>query len=153
TMYSFMNAIMFRAMPGVTQPDELVWFARETEGGAGPRNFSFPDYVDLRDQTRGVFSGMLAYRNAPLSLGSGGTPERVAAQMVTSGFFGVLGVQPQLGSFFAASADTEGSARPEIVLSDRLWRRRFAADPSVIGSAIIVNGASFVIIGVAPAGF
>jgi predicted permease len=153
TMYSFLNAIMFRAMPGVQLADRLVWFGRETEGGPGPRNFSFPDYIDLRDQTHGVLGSVLAFTNTPLSLGGSGSPERIDAQMVTSTFFSVLGVQPQIGRMFVPGSDAVGSGQPEIVLGDRLWRRRFAADPTVIGTTVLVNGKAFAIIGVAPRGF
>ena len=81
-----------------------------------------------------------------------GEPERVFGRYVTASFFSTLRVQPQIGRFFDEDEDKAGAAHV-MVISDGLWRRRFNADPAVIGRAINYNGASWTVIGVLPANF
>ena len=79
-------------------------------------------------------------------------PERINAMRVSSNFFRVLGVRPSLGRDFAAAEDTPAAWRV-VMLSDGLWRRRFRADPSVVGSTIRMNEADYTIAGVMPPSF
>src|SRR5207253_6927495 len=80
TMFSFINALLFRSMPGVQNADRLVWMYRTWQTQQRMPNFSYPDYADVRDQNGGAFSGALAYTNRQLSLGGAGEPERIQAQ-------------------------------------------------------------------------
>ena len=81
-----------------------------------------------------------------------GEPELVIGQMVTPDFFRVLGVQPALGRTFTADEFSPGRENT-IVLSHRLWKRRFGGDPSVVGTQVTINGKPYTIAGVMPAGF
>src|SRR5262249_26567393 len=81
-----------------------------------------------------------------------GVPEQIAGSMVTAGFFPILQVRPLLGRVFLPSEDRP-AAQPLAVLGEALWRRRFAADPNVVGRAVLVNGVSTTIVGVMPASF
>jgi putative ABC transport system permease protein len=85
-------------------------------------------------------------------VGAGGEPERVIQTLVSANFFTTLGVQPALGRGFQEGEDQPGRER-EVVLSDRLWRRRFAADPSVVGKNIRLDDQNFLVTGVMPASF
>src|SRR5262245_4236699 len=112
---------------------------------------SYPDYVDWRAEQR-VFVDLAARTSAGGVISGIGEPERVFGRYVTASFFLTLGVQPQIGRFFGEDEDKVGAA-PVMVIGDGLWRRRFNADPAVIGRAINYNGASWTVIGVLPTNF
>jgi putative ABC transport system permease protein len=84
--------------------------------------------------------------------GSGGEPERVLQALVSANFFDVLGVQPALGRGFLKGEDQPGRER-EVVLSKRLWERRFGADRGIIGKSIHLDDQNFLVVGVMPASF
>ncbi len=108
---------------------------------------SFLDFRDLRDAaTR--FDAMAAFTVRSLTIADGaGDPERFTGGVVSSTLFDILGEPPVLGRNFTADDDRPG-AEPVVLLSDELWRRRYAADPQVVGRAISVNGRATTIIGV-----
>jgi putative ABC transport system permease protein len=112
---------------------------------------SYPDYVDWRAEQQ-VFVDLAARTSAGGVISGIGEPERVFGRYVTASFFSTLGVQPQIGRFFGEEEDKAGATRV-MVIGDGLWRRRFNADPTVIGRAINYNGASWTVIGVLPANF
>jgi putative ABC transport system permease protein len=85
-------------------------------------------------------------------VGAGGEPERAIQTLVSANFFTTLGVQPALGRGFQEGEDQPGRER-EVVLSDRLWRRRFAADPAIVGKNIRLDDQNFLVTGVMPASF
>jgi putative ABC transport system permease protein len=85
-------------------------------------------------------------------VGAGGTPDRALQALVSANFFTTLGVQPALGRGFQEGEDQPGRER-EVVLSDRLWRSRFAADPRIVGQNIRLDDQNFLVIGVMPANF
>lgn len=158
TLYAFLDAVLLAPMPGVSASTELGWIHWENRGGGQLTGLSHPDYLDLRAATTGsdagVFAELAAYSPTPLSLGSGGSePERVPGQLVSASFFALLGVEPTLGRFFSAAEDAPATTSPVVVLSDRLWRSRFAADSGVVGRRLVVNGKDFTVVGVAPPDF
>lgn len=112
---------------------------------------SYPDYVDWRAEQQ-VFIDLAARTSAGGVISGIGEPERVFGRYVTASFFPTLRVQPQIGRLFGEQEDKLGAARV-MVIGDGLWRRRFNADPAVIGRAINYNGASWTVIGVLPANF
>jgi predicted permease len=93
---------------------------------------------------------MAAYYDLiPASIGGNGEPVRVWGQGVTTSFFDVLQLRMVLGRGFAANED----AAAVIVLNQDLWRRRFKADPTIVGKPILLSGRSFTVVGIAPASF
>lgn len=106
---------------------------------------------DLHDMNRS-FAEMGAFHAANFALTSGGEPERVQGARVSVGFLRTLGVQPIVGRFFADGDDAAGAPAERAVLSERLWTRRFNRDPAIVGASIIVDGAPYSVIGVAPDG-
>src|SRR5499433_630358 len=112
---------------------------------------SYPDYLDWRAEQR-VFVDLAARTSAGGVISGIGEPERVFGRYVTASFFSTLRVQAQIGRFFGEDEDKAGAARV-MVIGDGLWRRRFNADPALIGRAINYNGASWTVIGVLPANF
>jgi len=136
--FSFPEAQRLVVVTGVSksQPDVAV---------------SYPDYLDWRAE-QGVFVDLAARTPAGGIISGIGEPERVFGRYVTASFFSTLRVQPQIGRFFGEDEEKPGAARV-LVIGDGLWRRRFNADPAVIGRAINYNGASWTVIGVLPANF
>ena len=119
------------------------------EGDRCCNSFPWPLYTDVRDQAHS-FSGVAAYYELlPASIGGTGEPERVWGQSATSNFFDVSQIRMYLGRGFLASEER----LPVIVLSHRLWQRRFASDPAILGKAIPLSGHMFTVVGVAPPGF
>jgi hypothetical protein len=119
------------------------------------QSFSYPDYVDYGEQTRDVFEGGVAAHFAiiPASIGGKGEPERVWGQAVSGNLFGTLGNPIAIGRSILPDDDRAGAGNHVVVLSDKLWRRRFAADPNVLNREIALNGKRYTIVGVAPPSF
>lgn len=147
TIFSIINALLFRPLPGIERQDELVLIGR-TEAGQGFDTFSYPDYLDYRDGTR-TLSGVVAHFTAPVHLSTGGASDRLRADLVSGNFFTVLGARPAAGRLLRPDDDDAPGAHPVAVLSHGLWQRRFGADPRVVGQPVRINGAPFTIVGVA----
>ena len=148
TIFSMVSRFVLRPAP-VRDPGTLMALRTTYEGDRCCNNFSWPVYTDVRDQTQS-FSGVAAYYELlPASIGGSGEPERVWGQSATANFFDVSQIRMYLGRGFLASEER----LPVIVLSHRLWQRRFASDPDILGKAIPLSGHTFTVVGVAPPGF
>jgi putative ABC transport system permease protein len=128
----------------------------ETRGGNRSRVGAFTNVVYLawQDNARTVDGlaawspGLAPWAPGLVTLTGDGDPERIATVSATASLFSVLGVQPLLGSLFAAGQETERV----VVLSEGLWRRRFAADPNVAGRLVSLDGQPYTVIGVVAEG-
>ncbi|MEO8429936.1 MAG: ABC transporter permease [Acidobacteriota bacterium] len=152
TVFSWIEGVLLRPLPAVPDADRIVTL--ETVAPSGELiDTSYPDYRDYRDQARS-FAGLLAFKDRPLDLREGENSERIWGEVVSGNFFDVLGLTPERGRFFTPeeSREAAGSA-PLVVLSHRLWTRRFRSDPAIIGRAIELNRIPLTVIGVAPPGF
>jgi predicted permease len=89
----------------------------------------------------------------PVGLGTGGATERQRALAVSGNYFAMLGITPALGRTFASDEGVEIDDASVVVLSHGLWRRRFGADPAIIGRSVTINGRVFTVIGVTPREF
>ncbi len=103
-------------------------------------------------KTSRSFSELALIGTSTFNLTGSGEPERIPAARVSPGLFPMLGIQARLGRTFLDQEDQAGRDRV-VVLNDDIWRRRFGADPGVIGRKIILNGTPYEVIGVLPAGF
>jgi predicted permease len=143
------NSLLLRPPPGVGHPEGVVTVG-STRDGRGFDNFSYPNFVDYRASARSL-SGLAAIRFEPQSASlagpSGGEPVQMAA--ASGNFFEVLEARPALGRFFTMEDDRAPGASPVVVLSHRFWERRFEADSSIVGKAIVLNGSPFTVLGVA----
>src|SRR5262245_18114905 len=148
-IFTLLDKVLIRPLP-VEQPHQLVTFVEDANGAPGI--FSYPMYADLRDRND-VLSGVIAYDQRPFSLSDGNATERVIGQVVSGNYFAVLGVLPALGRFFLPEEDRTPGAHPVVVISHGLWRRRFGADPAVIGKTLSLNAYRYTVVGVAPAEF
>jgi predicted permease len=153
TIFTAANAIALAPTPGLTHGDGLVDLGR-TQEGRGFDTVSFLTYADLRDQNT-VFSGVYAQDFEPkaLSLGSSDGAERIYAGQVSTSFFDVLEMTPAHGTFFHTAEERVGVPLRKVVLSHAFWTHRFKADPAIVGQPIVLNGESFIVMGVAPRGF
>ena len=153
TIFSAASGLLLSPMPAVRDPHRLVDVGRTTRG-EGFDTVSYRTYADLRDTTD-VFDGVFAHQfePRPVSLGGPDGAERIYAELVSASFFEVLGVTPAAGVFFRGDEEQLDVPLRKVVLSHGFWRRRFAADSSLVGGAIVLNGDAFVVSGVAPAGF
>ncbi len=145
-VFSVVNALILRPLP-VARPSELV-FVQPSNG----YTLSFPAYRDLRDRND-TLVGMFGSRVAPMSLEPRDAAVRVWGYLVTGNYFDLLGLTPAAGRFFHQSDDQPPAFNPVAVLSFDCWQGRFAGDPAVVGSTIHINGAAYVVLGVAPRGF
>jgi predicted permease len=152
TVFSWIDAVLVRPLPSVSDPGRLVALESLTPGGEMVPN-SYPDYRDFRDHLK-LFDGIAATRPAAFSIGQEDHAERVWGELVSGNFFAVLGVTPQIGRVFSPSeyGDKPG-AFPIAVISDRYWRSHFHADPEIAGKIIRVNQHELTIVGVAPPAF
>jgi predicted permease len=146
TVFSVANGLLWGVLP-VRDPGRMVMFS---EGNS----FSYPDYLDYRDQTSAIFEGGVAahFPLIPASIGGKGAPERVWGQSVTGNFFGTLDVPMTLGRPILPEDDTSAGGHV-VVLSSGLWRRRFGADPNILNRDVALNGQHYTVVGVAPPGF
>ncbi|HMF10581.1 MAG TPA: ABC transporter permease [Thermoanaerobaculia bacterium] len=152
TVFSVLDAFLLKPLPAVTRQAELVNVHATAPDGSSFHSVSRETWKDLR-ASRAALSDLAAFTSRFVSLSGGGDPSLAVAQIVTGNTFSLLGVRPALGRFFRPSEDEAPGRDPVVVLSDRVWRNRFAADPQVLGRTVLINGHPFTVIGVAPAGF
>jgi predicted permease len=156
TIFSVVNTLLIRPLP-FRDPGRLVWIANhqdETNDMSGKT--SQTDYLlDLRAKNQS-YEDLAAYF-AFYGLGDAkmigdGQPERLTSVPVTQNFFPMLGVVPQIGRQFTAEECKQNGPRVTM-LSDGLWRRKFAADPNIVGRALSFDGGPVTVVGVLPASF
>ncbi len=150
-IFSLVNALLLRPLPGVEQPDNLIGIY-DTRQGSGYFNVSYPDYLYYRERSQS-FSDIVAHWPTPFALSSSGDPVKVDGAIVSGNYFPTLGLKPVRGRFFLPEEDRTPDAHPVAVISYSLWHRHFNSDPDLIGKTVTLNGHGFTVIGIAPAGF
>jgi predicted permease len=109
-----------------------------------------PNFLDWREQSHS-FETLVAYEPRPVNLTGSGEAERLQSTRTTTGLFELLRVQPALGRTFAPEEEQPGNGNV-VVLSDGLWRRRFRADPHLLGKVITLDGKGYTVVGIMPPG-
>jgi predicted permease len=157
TVFNVVNALLLRPLP-FADATRLAWLANGREdGGASERTMQVSHFLDLRDRNKS-FEDLAAYyaffEAGNSKLTGEGEPERLTSVPVSQNFFPLLGVAPQMGRGFTAEESIARWGRPKVaLLSDALWRRRFNADPGILGRRLTVNEQPVTIVGVLPASF
>src|SRR5690349_8059519 len=151
-IFSIVNAVILKPLP-YDKPEQLVqlWMRFTGIGIPNDQNWvSAPEFVDL--QQNQSFSHLAAISSTSYNINITGTPERIDSAVVSTSFFPLLGVQPQLGRVFLPEEGQAGRERV-VLLSDGLWRRRFGADREISGRKVVMNGQSYLVVGVLPTDF
>ena len=149
-IFGLVDAALFRPLPVVESPDQLVMVTRADQGAYS--SLSYPDFKVLRERNE-VLSDLALYMQTVVSFGDGVRSEVVAGSLVSANYFNTLGIKPALGRTFLPEEDSTPGAHPVVVLSHGFWRSRFNSDPALVGQTIVLNGQRFTVIGVAAAGF
>lgn len=151
-IFSFVDALFLKPL-SVSQADALVKvFAKGPSGhyGAG---FSYPEYVSLRDHNNS-FSALAAETLiAQMHTVLTGESVELRGAFVSANYFSALGAKPLIGRFFLPDEDAVPDRDAVAVIDAELWKRKFNADPEIVGRTVTVNRVAFQIIGVAPTGF
>jgi putative ABC transport system permease protein len=145
SVFSVVNAVLLRPLP-YQDPDRLVTLLNHGTGPVAPAN-----YLDWKAASRS-FESMAAAEYWSPNLTQNDPPEHLIGLRMTGSLLPMLGVRPLLGRFLASPGDAEGAPR-EVVLSHRLWQRRFGSDPAVLGRRIILDGEGYTVVGVMPSAF
>src|SRR5215510_3702225 len=148
-IFSVVNGLLLRP-PLAAQPEQMAQLDK-LEQGVG-NHTSFPNYRDLVEGTE-AFSALAAFDTGPVNLGQGDAMRKVFAESVTGNYFPAFGVSAALGRTFGTETDGALGAHPVAVVSHGAWRRRFGADPGLVGKTILLNGQQFTVIGIMPEGF
>jgi putative ABC transport system permease protein len=150
-VFSVVDAVVLNPLP-YPEPDRLMRIWEQTPEGA-QFSTSEPNYLDFRRLNQ-TFDSLGATTFPPsLTLLDEGEPEAVSAVACTAPFFNALGVPAQLGRTFSPEEDRPGSAARVLVLSHEFWQRRYGGDPDIVGRMLNLNGETWSVIGVMPAGF
>ena len=150
-MFAVVDAVMLSPLP-YSDPERLVLVKETSKGGDGS-NLGYLTFTDLRSRSRSFESLAAISQSLPTLSGDNRDAERVSAMRASAGYFKMIGVTPALGRPFTDAEDQPGAARRVAILTDGLWRRRFEADPAVLGKPILLSGTPFVVVGVMPPGF
>jgi predicted permease len=157
SLMTVLNGLMLRPWPGVGHGGDVVAIylddSRSDSSGAfhDVRGFTRTHWRSLADQVTQL-TPLAAFHRDGVQLGDGGTLGPAGAMLVSGNFFDTLQLELSKGRGFHDDDDRIEAPQYVVVLSDRLWRARFAADEAIIGHSIVINGQPFVVIGVtAPA--
>jgi predicted permease len=151
-MFTVVNGVLLKPLP-YSDPSKLVTLQEKTETANQYGDiwaFAYPNFVDCEQQSRSLSMAAWTYNGGIVS--ASGKAEYVNGSEVSSGLFSVLGVTPFRGRAFLPEEDRLG-APPVMIIGYGLWQRRFAGDPTAIGTSLIFDGKPYTIVGIMPSGF
>jgi hypothetical protein len=160
TIFSGVNALLYTPLP-TKQPEQIaqVLSGRGDGSGRGIVKHTYKRYTSFRD-TNTSFAALAAIRDvtAPISdrAPAAGTATEVGVvrgEIASGNYFDMFGVRAANGRTFTPDDDRTPNGHPVVVISDRLWRTQFSADPQTLGRVVYLNGYPFTVIGIAPASF
>jgi putative ABC transport system permease protein len=149
-IFSVVNAVLLRPLP-YEKPASLVALWESNKKRPESRSsIAYPNFFDWRQQNQS-FERMASYYTNNMALTGVATPVNLRSAVVSPDLFAVLGVKPQLGRWFVPEEEKPGNR--VAIINHGLWQRQFGGDPNIVGRALTLNGKSFNIVGVMPAGF
>ena len=151
-IFNIANAFLFRPWPYMDFQRNALIGGVDLAHDEQSLEVSFPDFVDVRARSK-TFETIASYTESQAYMTLGKEPERFDATWVTPGLFAVYGATPKIGREFLPEEEEKSRALTVIMLSDRIWRERFGADPKVIGRTVKMNGRIREIVGIAPPEF
>lgn len=156
TIFSVVNTLLIRPLP-FRDAGRLVWLAnhrddtKDMSGKTVQVNYLL-EYRERNKSFEDLGAYFAFYGAGDAKLIGDGQPERLTSVPVTQNFFPLLGVEPQLGRQFSAE-ECKFNGPKVAMLSDGLWRRKFGADPNIVGRALSFDGGPVTVVGVLPASF
>ena len=148
-VFSMIDVLLLRPLPYPDSGHLLRLSETKTPGDSSTiADVSPANFIGWQAQSR-AFTGIAASSGFHYNLTGNGQPEHVWGAGSSAGWFNVLGVHAEHGRDFRAEDDAPAAA-PVVILSDKLWRRRFNADPAIVGKVIGLNGGPFTVVGVMP---
>ena len=153
SVFSLINAVLIRSLP-YQQPERLVYVWSPNPRFQLPIEYLNPmnaDFFDLQKQNRS-FESLALFGVARFNLASEGRADALGGARVTGDFFLTMGIAPELGRPVDTSDDQPGQEQVAVI-SNRLWRTQFGAQPDILGKAVLLDARPYRIIGVMPAGF
>jgi predicted permease len=148
-LFSVVNGVLLTPLAYPHSGQLVAIYGKTTGYEQAPINY--PNFQDWQRETQ-AFASMAIYRNQDYNFIGTGEAERLTGYMVSADFFSTLGTMPVLGRDFRAEDDHPGAA-PVIMLGGGFWKRKFGSSLDIIGKSILLNGTSYTIVGVIPAGF
>jgi predicted permease len=148
-IFSVVEGVVLAPLP-YSQPERLVavW---ESNYHTPRMGVSYLDFHDWQHNAQS-FQQMGAFTRQDYDLSAPGAPEHLDGNLISADFFSTLGAKLALGREFSSEEDRQGGA-PSVIISDRLWRNRFSANPAALGKNITLNGVDYTIVGILPAEF
>jgi predicted permease len=156
TIFSVVNTLLIHSLP-FRDPERLAWIANhgDATNDMSGKTTQVDHFLDMRAQSQS-FSDMAAYMAfygvGDAKLIGKGEPERLTSVPVSQNFFSLLGVEPRIGRQFSAD-ECKFNGPPAVMLTDGIWRRKFGADPNIVGKALPLDGGPATVVGVLPASF
>jgi predicted permease len=152
TIFSWMRSMLLNPLPGAAQAERVVSIENTAPDGE-PITTSYLDFRDFRDNLH-LVNFVTARVGNVFSVGESPRTTQVWGEMVSGGFFEMLGIQPEAGRFFSdAERDDAQNAHAVVVISHSYWKNHYRSEPSAMGTTLRINRTPFTIIGVAPEGF
>jgi predicted permease len=148
-IFSVVNGVLLNPLP-FRQPEQLVSLFQKIKNFDNG-SISYPNFKDWQRMNT-TFAGMAAYRSVGFNLSGNGEPERLRGEMISAGFFEILGVNPILGRTFTVDEDRIG-ANPTVMITEGLWQRKFGGRKDIIGQRMILDDVGRTIVGVIPSSF
>ena len=148
-IFSVVNGVLLNPLP-FPHPEQIVSMFTEMPNFKNG-SISYPNFEDWRRMNRS-FSSIAVYRSTGFNLSGQGEPEHLHGEMISAGFFEILGVNPVLGRTFSTEEDRLG-ANPTVMITEGLWKRKYGSDPHIIGQRMVLNDVGRTIIGVVPSSF
>jgi putative ABC transport system permease protein len=157
TVFTIVNAMLLRPLPFGARSERLVTLhsthrMQPEDWGWGDSEVSYLDLMDLQPAASFADVGGYLSRNFTLA-GEDTTAERVQGGSITPNLFSLLGVEPMLGRGFTSDEAAPPGLESSVILTHGLWRRRYGADPGIVGRSIVVNDAARTVVGVMPPNF
>ena len=152
SIFSVVNAVLLNPLP-IANADDVVFLSETVRREiTEARGLSYPDFEDWRDQSES-FESLVAFANTTFTLRGANGATRIEGEIVSAGYFELLGIEMQLGRTFTGEEDETPDSHPVTVISHGLWQRSFGGDSGIIGRSISLNDRALSVVGVAPLGF
>ena len=146
-IFSLVNAVILREVP-IDRPAEVVNLYTH-QSTFQFSTFSYPDFEDVRDGTKEVFSAIGGSQFTPVQVDGESGVDILFAEAVTGSYFPMLGIEAQLGRTIIPDDDVSPGGHPVVVLAHWYWQDRYAGDPAAVGQTVRIGGRGYEIIGVA----